>query len=56
MNQDQIKGELKKAAGKVQEGLGNATGNEKQEAKGESKQVEGHVQKSVGNIKDTFNK
>lgn len=56
MNQDQIKGEVKKAAGKIQEGLGDATDNEKQEAKGENKQVEGHVQKTVGNIKDTFNK
>ena len=56
MNQDQIKGDLKKAAGKAQEQFGDMTDNEKQEAKGENKQVEGHVQKTVGNVKDTFNK
>lgn len=56
MNQDQIKGEVKKAAGKVQEKFGDATDNKRQEAEGENKQVEGHVQKSVGNVKDTFSK
>jgi len=52
MNRDQVKGTAKDVTGKVQEGVGKATGNREQEAKGEAKQVEGKVQKGVGNLKD----
>ncbi|HEY8607767.1 MAG TPA: CsbD family protein [Noviherbaspirillum sp.] len=56
MNQDQIKGNVKDAAAKLQRKTGEVTGNERQESKGIQKQVEAQVQKTVGNIKDTFNK
>ena len=52
MNKDQLKGTAKDATGKMQEKLGEATGNREQEAKGEARQVEGKVQKGVGNVKE----
>jgi len=56
MNQDQVKGSIKDAAGKVQQKAGEMMGNDKQQAKGVEKQAEGQVQKTAGNVKDTFNK
>lgn len=52
MNKDQVKGSIKDTAGKVQEKVGEATGNKDQEAKGLGKQVEGKTQKTVGDAKD----
>lgn len=52
MNKDQVKGTLKKAAGKVQEKTGQVIGSPEQEAKGVAKQVEGTVQKGVGDVKE----
>jgi len=48
MNRNQVKGALKDAAGKVQEGAGRVTGNRSQEAKGLGRQAAGKVQKGVG--------
>lgn len=56
MNQDQIKGNIKDAAGKLQQKTGELLGNEKQQEKGVENQVEGQAQKIVGNVKDSFNK
>lgn len=50
MNRDQVKGAAKDVAGKVQEKVGQVTGNTSQQVKGVSKQVEGKVQKGVGNL------
>lgn len=52
MNKDQVKGSIKKAAGKVQQKVGEAVGSEKQQAKGIGKQIEGSVQKGIGNAKE----
>lgn len=52
MNKDQVKGAVKDAAGKVQESVGNVTGNKTQEAKGVAKQVEGKTQKGYGDAKE----
>jgi uncharacterized protein YjbJ (UPF0337 family) len=52
MNKDQLKGSLKDAAGKVQEKVGQSTGDRDQESKGLGKQVEGKTQKTVGDVKD----
>ena len=52
MNTNQIKGTAKDVAGKVQEQVGNATGDTTQQVKGLAKQVEGKVQKGVGNVQD----
>ena len=53
MNKNQIKGSIKDVAGKVQQKVGEATGNTKQQVKGVAKQVEGKVQKGVGNVERT---
>ena len=52
MNKDQVKGEAKDIAGKVQEEAGKVTGSAEQQAKGLGKQVEGKVQKGVGDLKE----
>jgi uncharacterized protein YjbJ (UPF0337 family) len=55
MNKDQVKGSIKDAAGKVQEKVGQSTGDRDQESKGLGKQVEGKTQKTVGDVKDAVN-
>lgn len=52
MNRDQVKGSVKDAMGKVQEGVGRTTGNGSQQTKGAGKQVAGKVQKAFGNVKE----
>ena len=56
MNQDQIKGNIKQAAGEAQRKMGKAMDNDEHRVKGAEKEVEGKAQKDVGNVKDTFNK
>ena len=55
MNKDQIKGEAKDIAGKVQEKAGKAMGSSEQQVKGQAKQVTGKMQKGVGNVKESVN-
>ena len=52
MNQDQVKGNAKELAGKIQEGIGKATGSEEQQIKGLGKQIEGKAEKNFGNLKE----
>jgi uncharacterized protein YjbJ (UPF0337 family) len=52
MNKDQVKGEAKDIAGKIQEETGKLAGSKEQQAKGLEKQVEGKVQQKVGNLKE----
>lgn len=52
MNQDQVKGSAKELAGKIQEGVGKATGSQEQQAKGLGKQIEGKAEKNFGNLKE----
>lgn len=54
MNKDQVKGETKKVAGKIQEEVGKLVGSKEQQAKGLSKQVSGKVQKGVGDVKQSI--
>jgi uncharacterized protein YjbJ (UPF0337 family) len=51
-DQDRIEGAAKNMGGKVKEGLGKATGDEKMKAEGRADQVEGKVQNTVGGVKD----
>ena len=51
MNKDQIKGAAKVAEGKIQQGVGKLTGNEKQQAKGLLNQAAGKTQKNYGDAK-----
>lgn len=50
---DKIKGHANETIGKVKEGVGRATGNEKLEAEGDAQQIKGNVQVGVGKVKDT---
>ena len=52
MNKDQIKGAAKDIGGKVQETVGNATGNTQTQAKGLVNQAEGKTQKAYGDVKE----
>lgn len=56
MNKDQVKGEAKDLAGKVQEEAGKLVGSKEQQAKGLEKQIEGKIQKGVGDLKETVKK
>jgi len=56
MNRDQVKGTAKDVAGKVQQKIGQLTGNKTQQLKGVAKQVEGNVQKGVGNVEQALDK
>jgi uncharacterized protein YjbJ (UPF0337 family) len=49
MNRDQIMGIAKDVVGKVQQKIGEWTGNSSQQAQGAAKQIEGKVQRTVGN-------
>ena len=50
MNKNQVEGSVKDVAGKVQQKVGELTGNANQQVKGAVKQVEGKVQKGVGDV------
>jgi uncharacterized protein YjbJ (UPF0337 family) len=52
MNRNQVKGALKKVAGKLQEKTGQAIGSPEQRAKGIVKQVEGKTQEVAGDIQE----
>jgi uncharacterized protein YjbJ (UPF0337 family) len=56
MNRDQVKGDAKNVAGKVQQKVGELTGNKTQKAKGMAKQIEGKVQKGVGDVEQALDK
>jgi uncharacterized protein YjbJ (UPF0337 family) len=56
MNRDQVKGTAKDVVGKVQQKVGQLTGNKTQQLKGVAKQVEGNVQKGVGNVEQALDK
>ena len=54
MNKDQVKGEARDIAGKIQEEAGKLVGSKEQQAKGLSKQVAGKVQKGAGDAKESI--
>ncbi len=56
MNLDQVKGAAKNVAGKIQQKVGELTGNKTQQAKGAAKRLVGKVQVGVGNVKQAFDK
>ncbi len=51
---DRIEGAAKNMGGKMKEGLGKVTGDEKMKAEGRADQVEGKVQNAVGGVKDSL--
>ncbi|MFC5462483.1 CsbD family protein [Massilia niabensis] len=54
MNDDQIKGKAKDIGGKIQEKVGEVTGNRQTQKEGNLNQAEGKVQEKVGDVKDIF--
>ena len=52
MNNQHVKGGLDQAKGKVKEGFGAATGNEKTEGSGVVDQTIGKIRQGVGDLKD----
>jgi len=54
MNKDQIKGQAKKIAGKVQQATGKLVDSTSQEAKGIKLQTEGKIQKGYGDAKEVL--
>ncbi|MDQ0734853.1 CsbD family protein [Arthrobacter agilis] len=53
---DKIRNATGKAAGKVKEGVGKATDNERLQAEGKSDQVEADVKSAGEDVKDAFRK
>ena len=53
MNQDRLVGTAKNLGGKVEEGIGKATGDASTEASGKMKQVEGDLQDLYGQARQT---
>jgi len=51
---DRIEGAAKNMGGKLKEGLGKVTGDEKLKAEGRADQMEGKVQNTVGGVKDAL--
>jgi len=53
MNEDRIVGTAKNVGGKVEEGIGRATGDFRTQVQGKAKQVEGDLQDLYGQAKDS---
>ena len=51
-NQDQLEGKWDQATGKVKEGLGDATDNERMEREGQLDQAKGNVKEGIGNVRE----
>jgi uncharacterized protein YjbJ (UPF0337 family) len=56
MADEHVKGAVSKAEGKVEEGLGKLTGDERQQARGRTRQLQGDAQKGLGDIQDAVRK
>jgi uncharacterized protein YjbJ (UPF0337 family) len=53
MNEDRVIGKAENVGGRVEEGLGRATGDVKSELQGKAKQVEGAAQDVYGQVKES---
>lgn len=53
-DKDRVEGAGKNIGGKMKEGAGKLTGDEKLKAEGRMDQVEGKFQNAVGGMKDTL--
>ena len=54
--QDKAKATAKNIEGKVQEGIGNLTGDKKDQMEGKAKQVEASIEHSIEDTKDAAKK
>jgi uncharacterized protein YjbJ (UPF0337 family) len=53
MNEDRLTGAAKTIGGKVEEGLGRATGDVKSQLQGKAREIEGEIQDFYGQAKET---
>jgi uncharacterized protein YjbJ (UPF0337 family) len=51
---DRVEGAARNMGGKIKEGVGKMTGDEKLKAEGKADQVAGKVQNAVGGVKDSL--
>lgn len=54
VDKDRVEGSATNLGGKVKEGAGKLTGDEKLKNEGVADQVKGKVQKAVGNVKEAL--
>jgi uncharacterized protein YjbJ (UPF0337 family) len=54
--EDRVKATAKNVEGKIQEAVGNATGDPKDKAEGKAKQAESQVRHGVEDVKDEVRK
>jgi uncharacterized protein YjbJ (UPF0337 family) len=52
MNSDQVKGRVDDVKGKIKEGVGDATNNDRLKTEGQADQVGGKAQAAVGDLKE----
>ena len=52
MDKDRVQGSLDQAKGKVKEGVGNLTGDQKLKGEGKADQVAGKIKNTIGSAKD----
>ncbi|MNJ75175.1 CsbD-like protein [compost metagenome] len=53
---DKIKGTANEAVGKIKQGVGEATGNERMKGEGKAQEVKGKGQQLKGDLKDAVKK
>jgi uncharacterized protein YjbJ (UPF0337 family) len=56
IHKDEIKGKLKEAEGRIQEGFGDMADSPRHETEGKAKQAEGKVRQGVGKVKDALHR
>lgn len=54
MNKDRIEGAAREAKGRVKQGVGKVTGDQKLKTEGEIDETTGKVQNAIGGLKDSL--
>jgi len=54
MNDQKIEGTVNDTKGKVKEGVGDLTGDERLQGEGQADQLQGKVQKGLGDVQETL--
>lgn len=54
VDKDRVEGSMDQMKGKLKEGAGKLTGDEKLKNEGRTDQVKGKIQNTVGGVKDTL--
>lgn len=56
MHKDEIKGKAREIEGRVQDALGDLTGDPRHDEEGKAKQAEGKLEQGVGKVKDALHR